>query len=349
MQNPLSSIHTSNFPALLTEMRSSIAVTTYQAGKLVFLRPQNDALNTHFAAFNSPMGLAADHQKLSVGVMGEVAHFRNMPAVGSKRQPKGLVDACFMPRNIQSTGDILVHEMAYGEGGELWIVNTRFSCLCTLDETHSFVPRWKPSFISGYAPTDRCHLNGLAMINGKPGYVTALGQTNSAGGWRENKKDGGLLIDVSTGEILCRNLSMPHSPRLYDGKLWVLESGKGSLSIVDRSTGKLETVATLPGFTRGLDFFGPLAFVGLSQVRESAIFSGLEITEEGVERNCGVWVVNINTGATVAFVKFEDALQEIFAVQVLQGLQFPDLVNDEPEVIASSYELPDEAMRLVEI
>ena len=349
MHNPLSSIYTTNFPALLTEMRSSIAVTTYQAGMLVFLRPQNGALNTHFAAFSSPMGLAADRQKLSVGVMGEVAHFRNMPAVGAKRQPIGLVDACFIPRNTQNTGDILVHEMAYAKTGELWVVNTRFSCLCTLDDTHSFVPRWKPSFISGYAPTDRCHLNGLAMVDGKPGYVTALGETNTAGGWRENKKDGGLLIDVNTNEILCRNLSMPHSPRWYDGKLWVLESGKGALSIVDRSTGKLKTVANLPGFTRGLDFFGPLAFVGLSQVRETAVFSGLEITEEGNERNCGVWVVNIQTGEVIAFVKFEDALQEIFAVQVLHGIQFPDLVNDEPDVIASSYELPDEAMRWVEV
>jgi len=348
MHNPLSSIYTTNFPALLTEMRSSIAVTTYQAGKLVFLRPQNGALNTHFAAFSSPMGLAADRQKLSVGVMGEVAHFRNMPAVGAKRQPIGLVDACFIPRNTQNTGDILVHEMAYAKTGELWVVNTRFSCLCTLDDTHSFVPRWKPSFISGYAPTDRCHLNGLAMVDGEPGYVTALGETNTAGGWRENKKNFGLLIDVKTNEIVCGNLSMPHSPRWYDGKLWVLESGKGALSVVDRTTGELKTVATLPGFTRGLDFFGPLAFVGLSQARETAVFSGLEITEEGRERNCGVWVVNIQTGATVAFVKFEDALQEIFAVQVLRGLQFPDLVNDEPEVIASSYELPDEAIRLVE-
>ena len=156
------------------------------------------------------------------------------------------------------------------------------------------------------------------------------------------------MIDVPSGEIIARNLSMPHSPRWHNGHLWVLESGKGTLSIVDLKTGKHEAVATVPGFTRGLDFWGPLAFIGLSQVRETAVFSGIPITEQNIERNSGIWIVNIETGHLVAFVKFEDALQEIFAVQILQGIVCPDLVNDEPEIIHSSYELPDHAMKYVE-
>ena len=346
---PLRSIHTESFPLLLAEMGCSIAVTTYQAGKLVFLRAQDGTLNTHFAAFDSPMGLAANQQVLSIGTPGQISHFRNMPAVAKKREPIGQVSACYMPRDSQTTGDILVHEMAYGNNDELWVVNTRFSCLCTLDNVNSFVPRWKPSFISGYSPNDRCHLNGLGMVDGKPNYVTALGETNTATGWRANKKDGGILIDVPSGEIIARYLSMPHSPRWHNGQLWVLESGKGTLSIVDLQTGKYEPIATLPGFTRGLDFYGPLAFIGLSQVRETAMFSGIPITEQAIERNCGVWVVNIQTGQVVAFVKFEEALQEIFAVQILPGIIGPDLVNDDLEMIHSSYELPDEAMQYVEI
>ena len=346
---PLRSIHTESLPVLLAEMGCSIAVTTYQAGKLVFLRPQDGKLNTHFAAFESPMGLAANQQVLSIGTPGQISHFRNMPAVAKKREPIGQVKACYMPRDSHTTGDILVHEMAYGDNDELWVVNTRFSCLCTLDNINSFVPRWKPSFISGYSPNDRCHLNGLGMVDGKPNYVTALGETNTATGWRANKKDGGILIDVPSGEIIARNLSMPHSPRWHNGQLWVLESGKGTLSIVDPQTGKHEPIATLPGFTRGLDFYGPLAFIGLSQVRETAVFSGIPITEQAIERNCGVWVVNIQTGQVVAFVKFEEALQEIFAVQILPGILGPDLVNDDLEMIHSSYELPDEAMQYVEI
>ena len=346
---PLRSIHTESFPLLLAGMGCSIAVTTYQAGKLVFLRAQDGTLNTHFAAFDSPMGLAANQQVLSIGTPGQISHFRNMPAVAKKREPIGQVNACYMPRDSHTTGDILVHEMAYGNNDELWVVNTRFSCLCTLDNVNSFVPRWKPSFISGYSPNDRCHLNGLGMVDGKATYVTALGETNTATGWRANKKDGGILIDVPSGEIIARNLSMPHSPRWHNGQLWVLESGKGTLSIVDPQTGKHEPIATLPGFTRGLDFYGPLAFIGLSQVRETAVFSGIPITEQAIERNCGVWVVNIQTGQVVAFVKFEEALQEIFAVQILPGILGPDLVNDDLEMIHSSYELPDEAMQLVEI
>ena len=346
---PLRSVHTESFPLILAEMRSSLALTTYQAGKLVFLRPQEGKLNTHFRAIHSPMGLAANHQILSIGTPGHIHHYRNMPAVAQKREPIGQVDACYMPRGSHVTGDILVHEMAYGNNNELWVVNTRFSCLCTLDNVNSFVPRWKPRFITGYSPNDRCHLNGLGMVDGKPKYVTALGETNTPTGWRANKKDGGILMDVPSGEIITRDLSMPHSPRWHNGQLWVLESGKGTLSIVDLNTGKHEAIATVPGFTRGLDFFGPLAFIGLSQVRETAVFSGIPITEQNIERNSGVWVVDIQTGQVVAFVKFEDALQEIFAVQILQGIISPDLVNDELEMIHSSYELPDEAMKFVEI
>ena len=345
---PLRSVHTESFPLILAELQASIALTTYQAGKLVFLRPQNGRLNTHFREFESPMGLAANNQILSIGTPGHISHFRNMPAVAKKREPIGQVDACYMPRDSHTTGDILVHEMAYGSNEELWVVNTRFSCLCTLDEVNSFVPRWKPRFITGYSPNDRCHLNGIGMVDGKPKYVTALGETNTPTGWRANKKDGGILMDVSSGEIITRNLSMPHSPRWHNGQLWVLESGKGTLSIVDLKTGKHEAIATVPGFTRGLDFLGPLAFIGLSQVRETAVFSGLPITEQKLERASGVWIINIETGKVVAFVKFEDALQEIFAVQILQGIVSPDLVNDDLEMIHNCYELPREAMNFVE-
>jgi uncharacterized protein (TIGR03032 family) len=345
---PLRSVHTEGFPFLLAELQASIALTTYQADKLVFLRPQDGRLNTHFRAFDSPMGLAANHRFLSIGTPGHVYHYRNMPAVARKHEPIGQVDACYLPRDSHTTGDILVHEMAYGENDELWVVNTRFSCLCTLDNINSFVPRWKPGFITGYSTDDRCHLNGLGMVDGKPKYVTALGETNTPTGWRANKKDGGILIDVPSGEIIARNLSMPHSPRWHNGKLWVLESGKGTLSIVDLHTGKHEAIATVPGFTRGLDFVGRFAFIGLSQVRETAVFSGIPITDKHIERNSGVWVINIETGQIVAFVKFEDALHEVFSVQILQGIVSPGLVNDEPEIIHSSYELPDHAMKYVE-
>lgn len=357
---PMRSVHTSNFSAILQELGISLLVTTYQAGKLVMLRPEGDHLNTHFRSFSKPMGLAVDGDRLAIGTGVEIWEYHNAPAIARRLAPAGMHDACFLPRSSVCTGDIQIHEMAWGKSlqspavaknrsePELWFINTRFSCLCTRSNVHSFVPRWNPPFISSLAPEDRCHLNGLCMVEGQPAFVTALGSTDTKNGWRADKKAGGILMEVSTGKIIARGLSMPHSPRWYDGRLWVLESGSGGFGWIDPATGKYQNVTTLPGFTRGLEFCGPLAFIGLSQVRESAVFSGIAIAERPLaERSCGIWVVNIHTGQTIAYVKFEDAVQEIFALQVLSGMRHPDVINDQPRVIADAFVLPDESLDLV--
>jgi uncharacterized protein (TIGR03032 family) len=226
------------------------------------------------------------------------------------------------------------------------LVNTAFSCLCTIDREYSFVPRWRPSFITALGPGDRCHLNGLAVRDGQPRYVTALGETDSAGGWRPGMAQGGCLMDIASGEFILRGLSMPHSPRWYDGRLWFLESGTGSLAVVDPDSGRVDTITLLPGFTRGLCFFGPFAFVGLSQVRQSALFKGLPITDRlSVEqRRCGVWVIDTRNGDTVAFLQFEAGVQEIFAVEVLPGMEYPEILTDDMPGIGDTFVLPDAAL-----
>ena len=352
---PLRSVHTSNLPQLFEQGRFSLLVTTYQAGKLVVLRNDKGVLNTHFRNLHKPMGLALDGGKLAIGCNIDIWEFHNIPAVCQKldeldenkdaSSAGGAFkhDACFLPRRSHTTGDVQIHEMAWVEG-ELWFVNTAFSCLATRSDINSFEPRWRPSFVTELVPGDYCHLNGLAMRDGRVRYVTALGETNTPGGWRENKRDGGLLIDVDSNEIITRGLSMPHSPRWYRDRLWVLESGNGGFGTVDLDTGKYQEIAQLPGFTRGISFLGPLAFIGLSQVRESAVFSGIPLVERLEERTCGVWVVNIETGETVAFCRFEDAVQEIFAVEVLAGCLFPDLINHDAELIGRSYVLDDKSL-----
>ena len=342
---PLRAAHTPNFPALLRRMGASLLVTTYQAGKLVMVRDEGDHLNTHFRTFKSPMGLAlADGaSKFAIGTTFQVWEFRDVPSVARRVDPTGKVDGCYLPRASHVTGNVQIHEMAYGAGGQLWFVNTRFSCLATLDPESSFVPRWRPPFVSELEPSDRCHLNGMAMVNGKPKYVTALGDTNTMGGWRANKARGGILMDVDSNEFICRGLSMPHSPRWFGGRLWVCESGSGTLGYVDLSSGRYEAVATVPGFTRGLDIVGNFAFVGLSQVRESAVFSGIPITERLTpeQRTCGVCVVNLQRGETVALLKFESGVQEIFAVSLLPR-RYPDLINDDEKLLESSFVVPTE-------
>jgi uncharacterized protein (TIGR03032 family) len=346
---PLRSLHTTNFPVILNQLGISLLVTTYQAGKLVIVRPdfENPAvLNTHFRGFNKPMGLAFNNDRLAVGTAQEIVVFRNVPAVSARLEPAGKHDACFLPRSLHVTGDIQIHEMVYQED-ELWFINTRFSCLCTYEQDHNFVPRWWPRFVTGLAPEDRCHLNGIALVDGKPRWVTALGETDAAGGWRENKKDGGILIDLDSGEIVARKLSMPHSPRWYAGRLWLAESGTGSLGFVDPKSGRYESIVEVPGFTRGLDFAGNLAFVGLSQVRETAVFSGIPITERlaETERTCGIWAIDIQSGKAVAYIKFEEAVQEIFAVSVLPNIRFPDIINDDPNITGSTFDLPEYALK----
>jgi uncharacterized protein (TIGR03032 family) len=339
---PLRSVHTASFGRLLEHLDISLLVTTYQAGKLVMLRAQDGVVNTHFRSFNKPMGLACDGQRLAMGTALEVWEFHNVPAVARKLDPPGTHDACFLPRTSHVTGDVQIHEMAW-VGDELVFVNTRYSCLASRAINHSFVPRWRPPFISALAPEDRCHLNGLGLRDGQVRYVTALGATDTPGGWRADKPGGGILMEVPSGEIIARGLSMPHSPRWHAGRLWLLESGNGGLGVVDEASGRYQAVAELPGFTRGLDFHGRFAFVGLSQVRESAIFSGIAIAERP-ERLCGVWVLDTVTGQTVAFLKFEEAVQEIFAVQVLPGCRCPDVINDDPARVADSFVLPEEAL-----
>lgn len=310
--------HSRNLPQLLAELHASLLISTYQAGKLAVIGARDGKLAIEFHDFDRPMGVAATPGQIAVGARNQVWFLKNEAEIAPRLEPAGRFDACYLARRSHVTGEIQCHEMAFG-GDELWVVNTLFSCLCTLNAEHSFVPRWQPPFISGLAAEDRCHLNGLAMSEGQPKFVTALAETDAPAGWRPNKAQSGCLIEVASGGTVARGFAMPHSPRVHAGRVWLLDSGRGRLVRVNTADGSVENVGEVPGYARGLAIHGNLAFVGLSKIRETSTFGGLPIASEREELRCGVAVVELSTGRTVATFEFTSGVEEIFDVTVLSG------------------------------
>jgi uncharacterized protein (TIGR03032 family) len=332
--------YTDSMSAILTELGGSLLVSTYASNRLVSIRARGDDLNTHFKQYPAPMGIAFGAKGLALGAAYSVWRFRNQPEVAENAS----VDAVFVPTDHHITGDIRVHELAWGEDG-LWLVNTRFSCLAMLDEAHSFVPRWYPDFIDRPSQEDACHLNGMAMRDGAPRWVTALGRSGVASGWRSNKAAGGVIIDVSDSAIVSEGLCMPHSPRWHAGRLWVLDSGRGDLCQVELRDGRREPLARLPGFARGLALVGNIAFVGCSRVREAAWFSGLPVVEDGNVPECGIWAVDLGSGQIVGWLKFDAGIDEIFDVQWLPGLRCPDVLEADEPAALNAFAVPADSLQ----
>ncbi len=344
--SPFRYMHDGGFVQIMHEIRASLLVSTYQAGKLMLVRAGEGRISTLLRSFEQPMGVAVQPslEQIAVGATKEVWFLASCPDIAGQFDPPGRHDACYAPRRSHVTGDMRSHEMAF-VNDELWIVNTRFSCLCTLDPQYSFVPRWMPPFITQLAAEDRCHLSGLAVDGDKIAYVTAHATSNEQQGWRENKEKTGIVIHVPTGEIVAEGLCMPHSPRLYDGKLYLLNSGRGQLNTLDPKTGKLDTIIELPGYTRGMAMLGKYAFIGLSKIRETAMFGGLPIAERLDELHCGIHVVDLTSGQTAGVMQFEAGAEELFDLQILPGKIWPAIVGFQKDTIEGIFIAPPESWR----
>jgi uncharacterized protein (TIGR03032 family) len=316
--------YTHSLAPLLGQLGVSLLVSTYQAGKVASVGVAAGELALTYYNFERAMGLAVKHDGIAVAARAQIWLLQAAHDLAARIEPAGQHDACFLTRSSHFTGEIQAHELAW-EGDELWLVNTAFSCLCTLDGRHSFVPRWRPPFLTALTADDRCHLNGLAVANGAPRYVTALAETDTPQGWRANRVHSGCLIDVASGETVARGFAMPRSPRVHRGRVWMLHSGAGQLVLVDPASGRAETVTELPGYTRGLAMYDRFAFVGLSKVRETSTFGGMPIAERRPELKCGVGVVDLTSGRLVAHLEFVTGVEEIFDVQVLPGARCPAL------------------------
>ena len=301
----------------------SLAFTTYQAGKVFFVgRSESTKLSFFERTLSRCMGMTADEQHLYISTLYQFWKFRNVLPAGATHDG---YDRIYSPQVGNITGDLDIHDLGIMADGTLVFVNTLFSCLATLSETHSFKPLWKPPFISKLAAEDRCHMNGLAMRDGKPAFVTAVSQSDVGDGWREHRRDGGCVIDVESNEIVATGLSMPHSPRWHAGKLWVHNSGKGEFGYVDLDAGRFEPVAFCPGYLRGLTFTGDFAVMGLSKARGDRTFEGLDLHEaligKGVEARCALHVVDLRTGDAPHWLRMEGLIEELYDVVALPGVR----------------------------
>ena len=321
-----------HFPEWLATTGVSLAFTTYQAGKLFLLGVRPDGrLSVFERTFARSMGLgvSADGSSLVLATQFQIHRFDNILPAG-QFSPDGF-DAIYAPHAGWVTGDVDAHDVGFASDGRPLFVNTKFSCLAAVSDSHSFRPIWTPPFVSRLAPEDRCHLNGLALEEGRPRYVTAVSRSDASDGWRDRRADGGVVIDVERNEIVAEGLSMPHSPRLYDGRLWLLNSGAGEFGFIDPQSGRFEALAFCPGYARGLAFVGRHAVIGLSMPRENRTFSGLPLDAalqaRSTDPRSGLAIIDLDNGDMTGWVRIEGIVRELYDVAVLPGVRRPSLIG----------------------
>ena len=327
---PFACTFTPNVPELLKKLNCSLAISTYQAGKLIFISPKDEEFLVQLPrTFDKPMGIAldVDKGKLGLACKSSIEIFQNSKELAAY-YPKSpnKYDALFMPRVSYNSGGIDIHDLSFGKANRIFGVNTLFSCLVEFDEQYNFTPVWKPKFVSKLSAEDRCHLNGMVLENGLPKYATSFNQGDSAQSWRENITTTGTLIDVTTDNIIADNLAMPHSPILINGKLYVLLSATGQLIEVEVSTGKTTEIINLNGFVRGLSYHQEYLFIGLSKLRKnSSTFAKLDIADKA--NYAGIAIVHLPTGSFCGEIKYHNSVDEIYDIEVVPDLLRPNIVN----------------------
>lgn len=297
---------------------------------------ENGRLSAFERTFNKCMGLAAaGPDTIYLGTRYQIWRLEHGPTAGTEYEA---YDRCFVPRRVWTTGYVNCHDVAVDGDGQPLFVNTRFGCLASLSDRFSFVPEWYPPFQSRRVQGDCCHLNGVAMAGGKPAYVTSVSATGELDAWRAHRTGGGVVTDVATGEIVCRGLSMPHSPRLYRGDLWLTNSGTGEVGRVDFDSGRFAPLGFAPGFLRGLSFVGDYAVVGSSRFRDGGLYSGLPLDDvlarAGTGPKLGLFIVHLGTGAITDWLLVDGPMHELFDVIALPGVRRPmalGLVSEEIE------------------
>ena len=327
---PFSCNYSAQVPELLQKLNCTIAISTYQAGKLIFLSPKDDnSLIQLPRTFEKPMGIAENvaKDKIALAAKDEIIVFSNSKDL-AHHYPKspGRYDALYMPRVTYHTGPLDIHDLSFGKEDQLYAVNTLFSSIIKIDDDYNFTPFWTPPFIDKLVSEDRCHLNGMAMKDGLPKYASAFNQGNSFQSWREKVTETGVLFDIDSNEVIVNNLAMPHSPRIFGGDLYVLLSATGELIKVDVNTGKYDVVVKIDGFVRGMSLHKDYLFIGLSKLRKnSSTFGKLKFAEKA--NHSGIVIVHLPTGSIAGKITYHTSLDEIYDVHILADKIRPNIMN----------------------
>lgn len=322
------------------QMNISLAISTYQAQKVVFISAKNpEQLVQLPRTLPKAMGIAVDGERMAIAGKDEVLVLRRSSGLADAypKQPN-TYDQLYVPRATYYTGQVDIHDLAWGNDG-LWGVNTSFSCLAKINDEWSFEPQWQPPFITKLASEDRCHLNGLVLKDGRPKWVTALGTTDTPQGWRDNITGGGVLMDVDTNENVLEGLPMPHSPRLVKDRLFLLLSASAQLVEVDVNNGTYNEVRDMKAFVRGMAAHGDYLFVAHSRLRKnSSTFRHLPVAK--LADQAGIKVIHIPTGALVGEIKWVTSVDEIYDVQVLPATSRPGIITPAIQEHKLSLQIP---------
>ncbi|MEM7060222.1 MAG: TIGR03032 family protein [Pseudomonadota bacterium] len=324
-----------DFASWLAGMQSSLVVTTGSAGRLLMIGTDDDQnLQVCDRIVPDCSAMAVTDRSFWVNSLFQIWRFANFLDPGMQ---DGNHDGYFVPVAGHTTGDLDLHDMCVTHDGDPIFVATAFNCVAVKSDNGSFRPLWHPEFIDGLIGEDRCHLTGLACDDGLPAFVTCAAYSNEWDGWRTQIKNGGLVIDIGTDDVIADGLSMPFAPRVFHGELLLLQAGTGELGLIEMTTGKFEPIAWFPGYPRALGFIGMHAIVGTSMsvergVKEATLL-GERLEAADMPARCGLFVVNLLTGRTDHWLEIEGIVEDIASVAPLPEVLNPMAIGFRSEEI----------------
>lgn len=307
-------------PNWLNENKCNIAISSYNS-HFIFTIGLDDKDQPFLYCKSAPraMGICYKNNELIASSLGNITTYTNRGEL--KDNVYGIFDKNFVPNTTIHRQDVDIHDICKTDDGEIYYISAMFSCICKPSKDNkTFEVYWKPPWISKLAAEDRCHLNGLCCIDGKPRFVSSICQGDIVKTWQEKSRvKQGIIYDLENEEIYCEGLSHPHSPRWYNNKLWLLNSGTGYFGHVEDK--KFVEKVFIPGFIRGLAFHNNFAVVTTSLDRHNKDFEEYELGDnlekKGTKGKCGIWIINMESFDIIHNFEFKGDVRELYDTVII--------------------------------